>query len=148
MELRPEDLKTDTYRAPDQTNRWVWAPDRGVRITHLPTGIQAECHEHRSQHRNKVDAYDKLIDLVGKHIARQLVYAEAQAKLMPGPAMMPEGQVKQLIARFFTETRINRGAIRGGQKPAVVLHAIINEVYAQGCRNGIYDPGLHNAALK
>jgi len=146
MDLKPQDLVISTYRAPGQTSRWMWSSYRGVRILHVPTGIQAECHEHESQHRNRVTAFDKLIEMVGQHIARNMIYAEAETKLVAGPGMMNERQIKWFVTRFFVMTHLSRKSVRGGEKPAVALHQLLNEVYAQAYRHGIRDSGVHGTS--
>lgn len=59
----PQDLSISTYAPPDQ-GAWFAGPNRGVRIKHLPSGLEASAHEERSQHRNKVDAMRALANLV------------------------------------------------------------------------------------
>ncbi len=75
IDIKKDDLKTDTFRAQGAGGQHVNKTESGVRFTHIPTGIVAESTDSRSQHKNREIALQRLYVKI-QEVLRQKAYQE------------------------------------------------------------------------
>ncbi|MGB4839404.1 MAG: peptide chain release factor 1 [Saprospiraceae bacterium] len=79
IDIRKDDLKTDTFRAQGAGGQHVNKTESGVRFTHIPTGIVAESTDSRSQHKNREIALQRLYVKITES-AKEKSYLEQKDK--------------------------------------------------------------------
>ncbi|WP_417837433.1 peptide chain release factor 2 [Thalassospira tepidiphila] len=121
IEILDKDLRVDTYRASGAGGQHVNRTDSAVRITHIPTGIVAQCQNDRSQHKNR-DTAMKMLKARLYEAELQKREAEAQAvedsktdigwgHQIRSYVLQPYQMIKDL--RTGTETSDTQGVLNG-----------------------------------
>jgi peptide chain release factor 2 len=119
IEIRPEDLKVDTFRSSGAGGQHVNKTESAVRITHLPTGIVVSCQNERSQHANRETA---LRMLRAKLAERQEQERRAHvAELRGVQAQIGFGsQIRSYVFQPYTVVRDHRTRVEMGNVQAVM----------------------------
>lgn len=79
IDIKKDELKTDTFRAQGAGGQHVNKTESGVRFTHIPTGIVAESTDSRSQHKNREIALQRLYVKI-QDAAKEKTYLEQKDK--------------------------------------------------------------------
>ena len=119
VEIRPEDLKIDTYRSTGAGGQNVNKTETAVRITHLPTGIIVACQNERSQLQNKETALKILrARLLERQVREQ---EEAQAKERGEMRAADWGsQIRSYVLHPYTQVKDLRTGVEVGDAKRVL----------------------------
>lgn len=129
VDIRPEDLRIDTFRASGAGGQHVNRTDSAVRITHLPTGIQISSQAERSQFQNK-DACMKL--LRSKLYEKQVEERENKLRQLGGEKreIAWGSQIRSYVFQPYTLVKDTRTKVEKGNVAAVMDGDLDDFVYA------------------
>lgn len=129
VNINPEDLKIDTYRAGGAGGQHVNKTDSAVRITHIPTGIVVQCQNERSQHANRLGAMKllaaKLYELKQKEMEDSLQSLKGEYKEIAWGS-----QIRTYTLNPFTLIKDHRTGVEAGNVGAVLDGDIDQFIYA------------------
>jgi len=119
IEIKPEDLKVDTYRSSGAGGQHVNKTESAVRLTHVPTGLIVACQMERSQHMNRETAMrmlrSKLIEIKERqHLDKISDIKGEQMKIEWG------SQIRSYVFMPYTLVKDNRTSFESGNINAVM----------------------------
>ncbi len=119
VEIDPKDLKIETYRATGAGGQHVNVTDSAVRITHIPTRIQAQCQNERSQLKNKEEAMKILRARIFEH-EREKKAKEIEELRGEKKEIAWGSQIRSYTFHPYTLAKDHRTALEKGNVQAVV----------------------------
>ena len=119
VEIRPEDLKVDTYRSSGAGGQHVNKTESAIRITHIPTGVVVSCQTERSQHQNREYAMrmlrSKLVEIKMQQHAEKIADIKGvQMKIEWG------SQIRSYVFMPYTLAKDHRTGYENGNIQAVM----------------------------
>ena len=119
IEIRPDDVRIDTYRASGAGGQHVNRTDSAVRITHMPSGIVVACQNERSQLQNKETCYRMLRS---KLYEQQVEQREAHLRQLSGEKkeIAWGSQIRSYVFQPYTLVKDNRTKVEIGNVQAVM----------------------------
>ena len=141
VEIRPEDLRVDTYRSSGAGGQHINKTESAIRITHLPTGIVVACQNERSQHQNREMAMtmlkSKLIEIKEReHLDKIEDIKGIQKEIAWG------SQIRSYVFMPYTLVKDHRTSFESGNVNAVMdgdLDGFINAYLKAASLNQLKD---------
>ena len=119
VDVRPEDIRVDTYRASGAGGQHVNKTDSAVRITHLETGIVVQCQNERSQHKNRAMAMKVLKSRLYEYY-RQQQEAEQAKSAAEKKDISWGNQIRSYVFQPYTMVKDHRTDHETGNVQAVM----------------------------
>lgn len=119
IDIRPDDLRIDTYRSSGAGGQHVNKTDSAVRITHLPTGIVVSCQNQRSQLQNKETCFKMLRS---KLYEMEVIEREKAMKDLGGEKkeIAWGSQIRNYVFQPYTLVKDTRTKVETGNIQAVM----------------------------
>jgi peptide chain release factor 2 len=119
VEIEPEDLQVDTYRASGAGGQHVNKTDSAVRITHKPSGIVVQCQNERSQSANRATALamlkSKLIEAEEQRRREELAKERGEAQDVGWGS-----QIRSYVLHPYTMVKDHRTNVEAGNAQGVL----------------------------
>ena len=142
VEIRPEDVRVDTYRSSGAGGQHVNKTDSAVRMTHLPTGIVVQCQNERSQHKNRATAMKVLRSRLYDHYAEQQ-RAERRDLEADKRDISWGNQIRSYVFQPYTMVKDHRTRFEVGNVQAV-MDGAIDPFITEYLKQGRGSPGAAN----